>query len=756
MFRTVFYFLFFIFTFNIYAQDLNNIDPESIKNLSPDEIERLFSENFSSDTSDILNQPIVREPTLELQENIEPARSEKFGYDFINTSPTSISATTDLPVPNDYKISLNDELRVILTGSKKNIFSLVVQLDGTIFFPELGSISVAGETFSEVKRKLRNLVKSSYVGVDLDLSFGNLSAKKINIIGAVINPGTYLVNPFTTISNSLSYSGGISEFGSLRNIKLVKANGDMQIFDLYDLLVYGDRSFDSAIQSGDTIVVSGTDNFVAIDGAVIRPMIYEYREDDTYEDLINFSLGLNSQAEINNIRANINENSLDYTLKVILSQEIGNKILSELFIGSRISTRDKDIFVKGRSVTSGYFSIVDGDFSKLINQLKFSSDIYPFYAIYEQETNLGLSRQITSFSLADPNSYKNLKTTNNSIVTFFDRDYILESLNNNDGNEDDYYEDDKILISDYVQVSLPSNRFLLPLSGDIIPRQIHSFLGISLAIDSNKVSVITEKSSYSASYDRTVNSNELVAISFPSVKENLIDVEIRGEISNPGSYTISSSTTLKELYLLAGGLRDTAFEKGIGIYREEIKEKQIRAIKEAKAILTDSIIQKSASISDQGMVDIKSIIELADLIEPTGRIAGSFGAESDITRDFLLRQGDLIIVPQQSSEIVVQGEVLNSSSFVFEDKMSYQDYIDAAGGFTNYADKRSVFVIRANGQSEPAGTSIFSGQTNILPGDTIVVPRDLNQLEVLPLISMATNIISDVAFSAASLNAIQD
>ena len=88
--------------------------------------------------------------------------------------------------------------------------------------------------------------------------------------------------------------------------------------------------------------------------------------------------------------------------------------------------------------------------------------------------------------------------------------------------------------------------------------------------------------------------------------------------------------------------------------------------------------------------------------------------------------------------------------------MSFRDYITAAGGFSDYADKRAVFVIKANGLSVVAGTNVFSGQVKIEPGDTIVVPRNLNQLEALPMISMATKIISDIAFSAASLNAIRD
>ena len=100
--------------------------------------------------------------------------------------------------------------------------------------------------------------------------------------------------------------------------------------------------------------------------------------------------------------------------------------------------------------------------------------------------------------------------------------------------------------------------------------------------------------------------------------------------------------------------------------------------------------------------------------------------------------------------------MLNSSSFIFDRSLNYSDYIKASGGYTSYADKNSAFIIRANGKSVLVGSNIFSGQADIHPGDTIVVPRDLDQLEALPVVSMATKIISDIAFSAASLNAIQN
>ena len=168
------------------------------------------------------------------------------------------------------------------------------------------------------------------------------------------------------------------------------------------------------------------------------------------------------------------------------------------------------------------------------------------------------------------------------------------------------------------------------------------------------------------------------------------------------------------------------------------------------------MIQKSSSISDGGKLDIEAILSLSSLIDPTGRIAGDFDVNSLATKNFILKDEDVIIVPSESYEIVVQGEVLNSSSFIYKPFMSYRDYIESAGGFSSFADKRGVFIIRADGTSALSGTSKFFGQAKLMPGDTIVVPRDLDQIQTLPAISIATKIISDIAFSAASINAIKD
>ena len=149
------------------------------------------------------------EPEILESDNLE---SRIFGFDFINDIPKSISSTSDLPVPNDYVISLGDELRIILTGGKEAILNLQVGMDGSVLFPELGAINVFGQSIKEVRKTITELTKLSYVGTDVSVSLETLAAKKINIIGAVKNPGTYIVSPFSTVISSLAYSGGFEDY----------------------------------------------------------------------------------------------------------------------------------------------------------------------------------------------------------------------------------------------------------------------------------------------------------------------------------------------------------------------------------------------------------------------------------------------------------------------------------------------------------------------------------------------------------------
>ena len=720
----------FLFSISSFSQEfdvdvLNNIDSDQINELL-NEKDILQSSNEDDNEEDLTLKQIQFTP------------SQKFGFDFIRTSPTSISASTELPIPGDYRISLKDELEVILSGTKQAIFTLPVRLDGSVLFPELGSVSVLGESFAEVKIKLRNLIKNSYVGVNLDLSIGDLSAKKITIIGAVNTPGSYLVNPFTTISNALAYSGGVQEYASLRQIKVMKVDGRTIIFDLYDLLINGDTKNDVAVDAGDIIVLEPTTSFVNLKGSVLRPLTYEYLPNDTFQDLIDFAMGPTEDADGDSLWVSYLEDGFKKTKTVSYSEQISKTGVYEILIGNLITKLNLDLLIEGSGVENKYHDISDySSFSKLIESLIFSDDIYPFYALYAQNGD-GTTRKLTAFSLSDPETYKNLPLENNSTITFFDRAS---------------YERNYVIQTDLVQVRLGLMDLSLPIKGKIKPKDIYDFFGSDAILNLDNVVTLTQEDNSLNSFDESFDSNKILGIRFPTKDFDKVTVSIRGDVQNPGRYTLPKNTTLDELYELMGGFQQDAYQDGIFVSREDVKDKQRASVRKAKRILTDALIQDSNN-SVATSVDIQQVIALADDIDYTGRISGDFSNNSDLANEFILQEGDYIFVPTFSKTITVHGEVLNASTFLHDSVRSYKDYVELSGGYSEFADKNSAYVIKANGESFQLNRGLFKKNYYPEPGDIIIVPRDLSSLDLLPIVSAATQIISNIAFSQAALNSL--
>lgn len=725
-----------------------NIDPSLLSELTPEQIAIIASQVDKTKTLS-LPKPTITEST----KKIDPKQSlidydlKKFGYSYFSTVPTSVVAVGDLPLPNDYKISLKDQFTVILSGSKELIFDLNVRLDGTILFPELGAISVAGETFGDVKTKLRNLVKQSYIGVQIDISIKNLSAKKITIVGAVKTPGTYLVNPFSTISSALAYSGGISEIGTLRDIRLIRNDGRVFSFDLYKLLIEGDRKNDITIEAGDVIIVDPAEQFINLTGEVKRPAIYEIKEGENLSDLVKFGLGFTPIANKTNINLQILDiassarnrvivNSLDNNLENVISVNIekyNSKIISS-------------IRVEGAIKEPGFYSLENiSTLEDIINELEFI-DVYPWLAVLEQFDDNNLIKTTHLFSLKDSETYKSIKLLPNSRLFFLnlnDRAFSVDTITNG-------------LIREYfLTINHKQGSYELPVYGKFSVKEFVEYLGLDMSdVDSNATYIsplesIVIKDNYINMY---FESKKYHVISFRAPVNDLINVTVKGAIEYPGTYTLESESTLEDLYGLVGKFKKEAFLDGVIFTRLSVRERQLESIRQSKDALNEVLLQSIQQGDAIG--DINIIRALTQTIEPEnlGRIAGDFSPNSRSSINTTLNDGDVIIIPKNPNTINVIGEVLNPISFEYVERINVRTAILNAGDYKDFADKRKVYVIKANGLIEKANRNIFTKNVKLEPGDTIVVPRKIivNRPGLEALIPLTT-IFSDLAFSAAAL-----
>ena len=247
-------------------------------------------------------------------------------------------------------------------------------------------------------------------------------------------------------------------------------------------------------------------------------------------------------------------------------------------------------------------------------------------------------------------------------------------------------------------------------------------------------------------------------------QKNVANVLLKGEFLYPGYYDISGGETLLDVIKKSGGLTKLAYPEAAVFTRESIKTLQKDSYLKSAESLEKSLIDAVSSgieIDGSAYEAITKFIENLRQFEPSGRQVASldeYTLRSDPKTNFSLQDGDVIIVPKRSASVSVVGEVLNSSTHLFDQELTVDDYIGLSGGVTNGADLSQIFVILPNGQSSVYQKKLFQNDLNskIIPGSTIVVSRNPDPFDWLKLTTLITPILSDLAVSAAAIAAIDN
>ncbi len=697
---------------------------------------------------DAVNQEISKFPIID--ESNKP-----FGYDFFENVPSAQESMLDIPLQSEYQISFRDKLTLMLTGSQNDNYELDVNLGGEVLIPSIGLVSLKDLTLYEADEKIKNIVKNFYVGTNSDLSIRKASLKKISVIGAVKKPGTFVVNPFISISEAVSYAGGLVPNSSLRTIEVLSPSGEKNVYDLYSFLIDGNRKDDVNLKNGDTLVVGFTDKFIDIQGEVKRPGVYEYVENDSLEEIIGFSEGLTSLADEKNIFVNIYEEDKLTTTKASLADDLKGKFLHSLYVGNNLKEDLRDIQIKGSGVKNIFYDANGKNTSleKVINELTFTKEIYPFFAIAKYQSKSGKESFTHFFNLNDRNSYKDIILQDNVELTFFSRNQVL--LNS-------------ISKQDYVALEIPAESisilnfgrisYEIPLAGKFKPAQLFKFFGPSGKYLLDQTTVTTAYENFFASYEKEIEQKGKTIISFPIEMDDFVEVSILGEVETPGKYLVSKNSTLNDLYELSGGFLQSADLDSVFLSRESIKELEKNAFESSRKIIVDALLASLSNPNSGNVVD-PSVLSFLDLEirEFSGRVSGNLRPNSELSKKIILENGDNVFIPSVKNTVSVYGQVLQPVTVLYQNFKSVDYYIELAGGLNKYADSSEIFVLKSNGVSLKVSRGLFTNNSKTIePGDTIVIPRDLDRLDVVPVITAAAGILSDLALSAASLNAISN
>ncbi|MEO8016294.1 MAG: SLBB domain-containing protein [Pseudomonadota bacterium] len=717
-----------------------------------------------------------------------------FGYDLFDRAPTTFAPVTDVPVPSDYVVGPGDKIEVQLYGSQNRTVQLTVGRDGRISFPELGPISVGGQSFSAVKSSIEARVERQMIGVRASVSVGDTRTIRVFVLGEARRPGSYTISGLGTITSALFAAGGVRPIGSLRNVELKRNGAVVRRFDLYDMLLRGDTTDDAKLLPGDVVFIPPVGPVASVDGEVRRPAIYEIRGETTVDSVLSLAGGLTPDADasrvaLTRIDAGGSRNVLSVNLGApAASQSIRNGDLLQV---ARLSPTVDGIVVEGHVHAPGAFAYREGvrlaDVLRSVDDLKSNADIH--YILIRRE--LPPDRRVTVLSadltaaITAPESAANTILMPRDRITVFDvetsRERVIRPLLDELKLQADFQNPTGLVHIDG-RAKLPGD---YPLEHGMTVRDLVR-AGGSLSdaayggrAELTRYKVVDGESRRTelveldlAAAMRGDASANLLLLPFdnlnikemPDWREQEV-VQILGEVRFPGRYAISRGETLKSVLTRAGGLSDLAFPAGSVFTRKELREREqqqvdvlterlqkdlaIMALQGAAANQTQS--GTALSVGQTLMTQLRASKAVGRLVINLPRLVAS----QDTKQDILLRDGDSLVIPKLRQEVTVIGEVQSPTSHLYQSERTRDDYIALSGGMTRKADKSKVYVVRADGTviaSNGTGWFSRSAQVGIGPGDTVVVPLDTERMPALPFWQAVTQIIYNLAISAAAVN----
>ena len=239
---------------------------------------------------------------------------ELFGSDFFNTFQTSFMPTNEPNPDSDYNLDTGDVLNIQLVGQRDLVKKYIIDGSGSIFLEEIGKVTIAGMSLGEATLLIKAKIKSAYLGTDAYISLDEIRDVNVLVTGNAKNPGIYTLTGNSNILHAITAAGGVSEFGTYREINLVRSNKIIESLDVYDLLINGQYNLNKRLRSGDVVFVEARKSIVTIDGAVYRPAKYEVLDEENLDSIIRFANGIKRTADLENVSL---ERILDGTMKTI-------------------------------------------------------------------------------------------------------------------------------------------------------------------------------------------------------------------------------------------------------------------------------------------------------------------------------------------------------------------------------------------------------------------------------------------------------
>ena len=735
--------------------------------------------------------PVVEE----MDETTPPESSLKpFGYDLFATAPTTYTPVGSIPVSGDYLLGPGDTLDILFYGKINSAFSLRINREGFVDFPELGPVGLAGLSYAEAKEMLQSRISAQIIGTQVSISMGTLRSMQIFVLGEAFKPGAYTVSSLSTILHALVSSGGVSDIGSLRNIQLKRKGKIIAILDLYDLLLSGDTSKDVRVQAADVIYIPTLGDLVSVEGQVLRPAIYELKGGESVEDLVGLAgdLGPKAFAESSRLER-INDDGfmtvMDLSLKQSTDRAIALQAGDHLIIDAITDYKKDIVSLTGAVRHEGDFSWREGiRVSDIIpNRDKLNPDSDLDLSLLIREVDKSSYIEVLTFSLEnifqDTSGRDNIELESRDQIVvlpdYQDRADALAPFIDNLKRQASIDSLPRIVTSggtvrypgEYPLSDGMTVRDLIYLSGGLVESAYSQSAEISRIdlSDPNTATTSIIVSDLTSEPSSSLEPSDYVEFrTIPDFRE-AETITLDGEFVFPGTYVFEKGEMLRSVIERAGGLTNEAFVDGSVFLRVSLAEREQEEIDRLLELLNaelslDSLRDSNSAIDiDEGKIAAqrRAIASLADSAA-TGRLVVPLSAiMASQSQDVVLKDGDRLMVPKLSQEVTILGEVRRPTSYLYDPDFTQSDYIEQSGGFKDSADKNGIYIVKAGGEVIMPRGGLFkfrSAKSMISPGDTVVVPLDTadSRIRGIPLLAEVSRVVYELSLGAAAINAFKN
>ncbi len=696
-----------------------------------------------------------------------------YGASLFDGVPSTFAPLENVPVTPDYVIGPGDQIRLQVYGQVNQQGSYVVDRNGEIAIPQLGSVQVAGVPYANLREFLRSQLGRVYRNFDLNVNLGQLRSIQVFVVGQARRPGNYTISSLSTLLNALFASGGPSPQGSLRDIQVRRGSETVVHFDLYDLLLNGDKSKDVRLLPGDVIFIPAIGPQVALVGSVNNAAIYELHGETRVSQLLRLSggesnLAADAQVRLERIYRHELRSIMQLSVPQLAETPLQNGDI--LTITSIVDRFRNAVTLRGNVANPGRYMwhagmrvtdlipdkemLITRDYWLKRSQLALLDPVEATAGPAGSEGSLQLSASpaagtgSTSTAAGTPRSNTSASGGGNSVAAALAAGASLFTPRTE------------------VRLSAPD----IDWSYAVIERQSAVDLKTSL-IPFNLGRAVLDGD---AAQNPELLANDVVTIfstadiRVPTSQQTRF-VRLEGEFVGAGVYSVKPGETLRQLVLRAGGFTQDAY-----LYASEFTRQSTQRVERQRlndyadqldaqvATVTSgnssrALNDRDAAAAESAATGARSSIARLRQLQPIGRIVLQLKPNSegsDSLPELALEDGDRFIVPKIPANVYVEGQVYSANAFVFEPGQRTAKYLKLAGGPDREADKGRSFVLRADGSVLSRQYGNFT-HALIYPGDTIVVPPMINKRALLRDLVDISNIIGQFGIGVAAINVLK-